>query len=245
MKYAEMVQSLAPLETFDRNVFVGDEQFPQEVCNLVLSLSVVYNDLRDTTLIDLLLSEIQPAKSGITRESGQYAAFRINLLRIRAGFIYELLKLVERSKKALSHSSFKKLVGKLDNSKRASWETIEEIALGGKPSGSLAQNLLFLRNKVAFHYDAGEIFRGYQRKFCAASAVQEPMISRSGNMKGSRFYFADAALEEYMLGKLQSDSFEDYVKNENELARKINQALYGIVTRFPNLRGYGWRDPLK
>ena len=65
--------SLARLETFDLAAFLGDAATSQALCDFVVALGLVYNDLRDIVSAHILLNEIQPA--GQPAETREWAAF--------------------------------------------------------------------------------------------------------------------------------------------------------------------------
>jgi hypothetical protein len=48
---------LAALQTFDPKAFVGDSGVPQDLCNFVLALALVYNDCKDGIFSNLLLTQ--------------------------------------------------------------------------------------------------------------------------------------------------------------------------------------------
>ena len=59
--FQDECSELAPLETFDPAAFQGDADVPQELCNLVLSLALVYNDCKDVIYSHILLGESRPS----------------------------------------------------------------------------------------------------------------------------------------------------------------------------------------
>ena len=99
--------------------------------------------------------------------------------------------------------------------------------------------LFFLRNKIGYHYDAKELARGYKAAF---GQSKPPYLSRGSSMKSTRFYFADAAAEAYMLDKAKDPEVRDFLKSSHLFLDQINQALHEIVTRFVTYQGFGWRE---
>jgi hypothetical protein len=58
--FQDECSELAPPETFDPAAFLGDEAVPQELCNFILSLALIYNDCKDITYSKLVLGEFRP-----------------------------------------------------------------------------------------------------------------------------------------------------------------------------------------
>jgi hypothetical protein len=102
--------------------------------------------------------------------------------------------------------------------------------------------LVRARNKIAFHYDAAEIAKGYVGAFLEP-AVKEPFVSRGPSMAVSRFYFADAAAAVYMRDVTDAATADEFFSAASPILNQINHALRELVTRFINARGYGWRTP--
>ena len=53
---------LAPLETFDPEAFIGDDVAPQSLCNLILTLALIYNDCKDIIAAHITLQEARPSE---------------------------------------------------------------------------------------------------------------------------------------------------------------------------------------
>lgn len=51
---------LATLETFDPAVFLGDGRVPQSLCDFVLALALIFNDLRDLSYANVLVRDYRP-----------------------------------------------------------------------------------------------------------------------------------------------------------------------------------------
>src|SRR5688500_10729043 len=108
--YQKEVALLAPLESFDYRAFVGSAETPQSVCDLVLSLALAYNDLRDSIFVRLLLDEVRPADATISPTRGQFGGLGIARIRLQVGRVHELLKLLEKCKAEVQHPYFRKVL---------------------------------------------------------------------------------------------------------------------------------------
>lgn len=239
MNYADVIAELAPLETFDRHAFLGDEHTPQEVCDLVLALALVYNDLRDIATCRLQLQSLwEPdAEPGprLGLQNGHYAS----LLRLQAGVVHELLALIKSSGAVLETISFKKALRQTSKDDKQAWRTLVDVARGGGgDNGRLAKALVQIRNKVGFHYDAKQIGRGYRSRFLEEEEGP-PFLSRGNTMAKTRYYFADAAAEKYVFSTTSTDVLE-FLQQQLDFLGVINQALHAIVVAFPATRGVAW-----
>ena len=233
---------LAPLETFDPRAFSGDSKCHQDTCDFILSLAVAYNDLKNVAMALRFLAEVRPRDlSRPTVEIGQHAGVLLHIMRLEAGIIRELLILIEKNKAILNTPYFTELKRKLSRNAREAWGAVLSIAFERSTKHPLGKLLLFVRNKVAFHYDPKEVARGYALVFLQSNSDRIPFISRGNSMPETRFYFADAAVEKYLLSASDETTVRDFVSGGSPLFNDVNLALYEIITKFVNDRGFGWR----
>jgi hypothetical protein len=64
-------------------------------------------------------------------------------------------------------------------------------------------------------------------------------------MISSRFYFADAAALEYMKHVANGEEARAFLEWRSPLPQHVNLALYELVTRFIQLRGFAWRASIR
>lgn len=216
---------------------------PQQLCNFILALALVYNDFKDVIIGHHAIDGLEPKDTNsLTPELGMYNALRLNMMRLHAGIFRELFDLIEASNSLLSLPLFVRLVGQLSPDGRAQWKALCDIAFQRPTENSDFKALLLVRNKVSFHYDAKAIFRGYQRCFIE-DALVEPLLSRGNSMQATRFYFADAAAQSFLMEQAERTTLVAILTGRSPLVHAINVALYGIVTRFLAVRGFAWRAP--
>ncbi|HZF12949.1 MAG TPA: hypothetical protein VFE33_29520 [Thermoanaerobaculia bacterium] len=246
--YNQEVALLAPLESFDYKAFIGSTEVPQSVCDFVLSLALAHNDLRDSIFVRLLLAEARPSDEEISAARGQYGGLVIASIRLQAGRVHELLKLVEKCQADIEHPCFRKVVKQLSRPGREAWTAVttvaQETAAKDKTTERpLVRALRLVRNKLAFHYDPGHIYKGFERAFADVSTAREPMLSRGGSLQKSRFYFVDAAAEAFIHENDTDPIVTDFLRGHGDLLDNVNWALYEIVTKFIAVRGFAWRRP--
>lgn len=244
MTYEDYKNKLVPLEEFDASAFIGNDAVPQDVCDFVLALAVAYNDLHDTTIARILLDDISvPNESKPSQALGFRNGLTTSVLRIQLGFIRELLALIADNKKTISQPYFKKLCLKLTRKGQLSWSSLCNVAFQKTPSDPLSKALVIIRNKVAFHYDPHQIGQSFKNAFVPTGIHGQPSISRGRAMSQTRFYFADAAVQKYMIAKGTEKILTNFLQGNDKLYEQINQALYELVTRFIESRT-SWRTPL-
>lgn len=238
-RYISKLSEISSLETFDVRSFLCNEQVSQDVCNFVLSLACVYNDFKDTTLALYYLSKVQPASPNEeTATCGEYNGIRMHIIRSQVALIHELIDLIKRENKAVEDSFFQEIISQVDKVGRKSWKTLVDVSQGKNESNKISKALLMIRNKISFHYDVKEIFKGYKKLFID-SADKKAYISRGDTLKKERYYFAEAAAQKY---------FYDNTEEAEVLAKlldvmdSIPPALSQIIKLFIQKRGYEWRN---
>src|SRR5689334_13530471 len=182
--YEENTRSLRPFETFDAKILVGDADWPQDVCDLVLALAMIHNDYSDIDFAFTLRNQVAPEDStAVTPEVGYHKGLGVHLGKLLASLIHELFNLLEANKKALDSPALKKLRGTLPSDLKTSWDQLVTTATSKAASKSAINRLLLMaRNKVAFHYDGGDMGRSYRELFVEGKASTPPLVSRGVNM---------------------------------------------------------------
>lgn len=242
MPYEKEVSKLAPLETFDPKVFIGDSERPQELCDFILALALAYNDFRDVTFGRILHSELPVPRQAIpSLELGEWAALRIFIIRVQIGYVHELLTLVQENKELVGTPAFSSLFKSLSKEGKEAWNFIYGIATGAESGGGLAKLLVRVRNKISFHYDQEELAKGFKHAFSNDPVTNQPFISRGDSLVGTRFYFADAAAEAYLKLRIDPDNEAaiELLWGTGELLEKVNLALNEMIVRFIQVKsGY-------
>lgn len=238
---------LAPLQTFDPDAFVGNDGVPQSICNFILALALIYNDCKNGLYSNLLLADFKPAgQSRTSRAWGAYSGIKFHYLRLQLGLLHELFQLIESNRAVINHPFFGDVIKLLPRPARHSWQALVAASLGTGTSTPMGKTLLMIRNKVAFHYDCKEIYRGYRRHFFKNGKITEPaFVSRGANMRKSRLYFADAAAEGYFQSQFDNMQVDKFMNRIADITGDLNQAIILIVDRFIQKRGYAYRDHIE
>jgi len=234
--YGEKLEALAPVATFDASIFEGDAECPQHVCNLVAALAVAHNDLNDISLgFELRQSLGTVSDEGLTKERGLSGGIGLHLVKLRTSVIHELIVLLGKEKKSVDHPWFQYLISSMHPSNRRHWLTLQEVADGRKGRSPMGVFLAACRDKVAFHYDAKIIGRALRERF--SSAEHHPCLSKGIHAGATRFYFADAAVEEAMFPLSSPAKFStEFGQGRAPLIASMDHALNSVVTRFIEMR---------
>lgn len=229
-----------PHKEFDPKAFIGDESFPQELCNFILALALAYNDFKFYTISYKNLLDSKP-EGDPKRNSvwGEYEGIKLHLIRLHIGFAHELFKLIQKNKGLVEHPFLKEVVRMLDKKARESWKTLVEAAL---TEATPRRNPLFMiRNKIIFHYETKDLLSGYQKGFFE-DQKQDACLSEGGGLESSRFYFADVAVQGYLKKELGVNA-DEFFSSLGETMRDVNMALHHVVIGFIQRRNFAWRIP--
>jgi hypothetical protein len=166
----------------------------------------------------------------------------LHLLRIMITCIHELFAVINSHQDVLAHPFFGLVIKQLDPESRRYWESLIAVAQDATPKDDFGHLLLRIRNKVMSHYDPKDIYTGYKRHFLHPKRVHDrAFVSRGNSMNSSRFYFADAAVEGYLKELLGESEFQDLSIKLRDIVGSLNFALRGVVDRFIQKRGFGYR----
>lgn len=226
--------ALTELETFDPKIFQGDQQTPQDVCNFILALACIYNDYKDILMAfhySERLRPLFPVKE--TPEWGEFNGLNFHLIRLHISLVHELLNLIERSNSVLENSYFQSIVNHIDSPGKRTWDALVKASFG-KSKTSIGRTFLMIRNKVTFHYDPKEFFKGYNNWFLNRKKSKKPYMSRGEQIKEERYYFAEASAQSYFDNLFAGSAID--IKQVNKLAYSLGPAISQIVKAFIDIR---------
>jgi hypothetical protein len=245
--FREECEHLAPLETFDPAAFREDTSVPQELCNFVLALALIFNDCKDAVYAHVVLAGLKPERRQRSRLWGAVAGAQLHADRAVAGVVHELFELIRANDTGdvIRHPFFVSLVQNLPASSREGWAALTAVARGDQPTDPFGKRLMLLRHKVSFHYDAKALFAGYTQHFLGPSREDErAYISRGNSMRESRFFFADAAATGYFSHLIGPENRVALTERLADTIERINHSLMMIVGAFILRRKYHFRVKL-
>ena len=104
------LSSLSPLETFNKDAFIGDHEYSQDLCNFILAVSLIWNDTKNIMLFYEHIQSMKPKDKEFDDPKnmpvmpiwGEISGLEIYLERSLIAVIHELFSLIKNSKKLLN-----------------------------------------------------------------------------------------------------------------------------------------------
>jgi hypothetical protein len=225
---------LAPPMGIDPNSIDVDT----ELGAFVLVLANIYNDLKGLALASQLVVDARPTAETKLAVLGQVSGLQIQINRLGAGIIHELMEKIEEHQNLIETKEFGALIARIPNAAaRRSWRGLCAVAVGSPaPAGRDPDRLMLvkLRNNVAFHYSTKALAKGYRRHFHRLPKVKyadRAVFSDGDSMEGTRFYFADAAAKE-ALPELTGLDDQTLIAKLGRFTQSVNFALKHIVVAY-------------
>jgi hypothetical protein len=233
--YDQKVSALASLEEFSSDAFVPDDEQLVALCRFIFALAAIHNDFNDVGLALTLLNFNKPSGEGkIDRPWGLFGGLSLHCAKAKIAIVHELLNVIRDNTQVLSSKSFVALLKKLNREQREAWEEVIDAAKGESHETPLGKYLARCRDKTAGHYDLKALYNAFNASM-ALDPTMKPLISRGNSLLETRFYFADRAVENIILGT-DPDAARVILFTADNLLSRINLALFLLVTRFINSR---------
>ena len=176
---------------------------------------------------------------------GTYNGLWHHSLRLMVALIHEVLNLLHNQQKTLEHPFFKEVLRQIPRDARVQWNDLVQAAQGKQIDTPVGKFALFVRNKIAFHYDPKEIFSGYSRFFDSESpAAEAAFLSRGASMSKTRYFFADAAANGYLMRGIENQEDEYLLDEFMSHMSKLTFSMMSIINQFIQKRGFAFR-PVK
>jgi len=234
------IGDLAPLESFDPAAFIGNDTVSQDVCNFVLTLALIFNDLKDLIFAQVTLQSQKPdGPFKISRRWGEYNGIDQHLWKLMVGLFHEVVQLVRDSEDVIADPFFQSVIQGLRRKEKDIWLSLVDAARAKGPGEN--RFALLIRNKVVFHYEPKEIYRGYKTFFASdVPAARRAFLSRGNDMEHTRLFFADAAVTGYLMSRGEG-KLEELMTNVITSVTELNFMLTGIVDTFIQKRRFAYR----
>lgn len=208
-----------------------------------LTLSLIFNDLKGLVLLDKLVRETYrfPNQTEVSAHAGEFSGVRLQIYRLTVGLVREFLGFLEANKSVLKTLEFQLLKKGIPVGPRQQWEEIEAVALNKDllPGTSEFFDTLYrIRDKIAFHYQSEKILRGSFKKFFKEKKIEQSRVayySIGHTMSSTRFYYADAAAQEYISSKLagiETNQFAEHQERLYEFIDRMNIAVFHLLDQY-------------
>lgn len=223
---------LAPLRKCNRDLFATDDPSLKKLHGFILSLGLIFNDLKGIIWVSDLLTEGKQLDDAISAYCGQWGGMKSQMLRVGYGIINELLQLIEKNKRCLEHPRFILCLEYLGSDIRKSWQEISDCAVNNPEKSELRKFLHTVRNEAAFHYYQTEhLMNGYElwRK-AEGEHSRYACFSFGANMESTRFYLSDAASQFHLQERLRKHNIAN--GQIKQFLQSINEVLRFIVETY-------------
>lgn len=177
---------------------------------------MAHNDLKGLLFFHDILEEFPPTvtPNSISARMGEYTGIRWQAFRYITGVLHEIIKLIIENEDTFKKDQITIAISKLEGEAKESWELLLKFV---NDSPSMNEDLKKLRNLIryirdnsSFHYfQPKEVVKGYKTAF---EPEKRPdglaYFCRGNSMQETRYHFADAAMEDFLLTKLNNFSSE-------------------------------------
>src|SRR3989344_2593680 len=217
-----------------------------------LVLGVIFNDLQGLILFEeMLVDNYEKPENKPTSHDGHYAGVLVQIQKLIASTINEFFVFLKINKNVLTTDQFKEIFNQLNKTDRQSWNAIIAAANNNLSSVTeLLKSMVYIRSNFAFHYDhSGKILRRvYISRFFGNHNDEKADLayySIDNNIKNTRFYFADAAVEESLfiaVGKKTKESsagneaLKRYQSQIRETINVISTVIQSLLKKYIQLK---------
>lgn len=214
-----------------------------EVANFFLVLAVVFNDLKGIDIFErLIISKYRkPPFTEKTVHSGEFSGIFTQTRKIFISNLREFFDFLKENKDVLSSFEFKDILNKTSKDTQNRWKNIVDIALNNESQNikDFTEYLVEVRNNVAYHYYQPKGLRkAFINFFYNKDKIEQNDLayySLGEDIRTTRFFFADASVQEYLRSANQENSKEFNYKYQNEIGTILNDVS---ITIFKILKVY-------
>lgn len=227
---------LASLKTFDPSHLVRDKN--DEAGALVVALAVAYNDLKSALHIGHSLDVTSVDLTKPNPDGGQMMAFHLQLTRLLAGIVREVLVLVSDNRTLFEKGEIAAFLPKLNPRPAAMIKKLVRVATetGGanENADSDVRLLARIRGGLAFHYSQKAFAVGYLNHFAPGATERgraQAFVSDGNSRQSTRFYFADGAMEA-ALNAISTNTDRGTMERVMKLVDDVGVGLSAVIRAF-------------
>ncbi len=208
--------------------------------NFFLVLGIIHNDFKGILLFQKLLADTYrtPIIDERSVHSGEYNGLHIQLTRLLIGGVHEFFEFLKENEGILSTTEFNEILENVNSTTKSAWKDIVDITFE-KPAkeSEFTYNIMLIRNNVSFHYNQSgkEIGKAFRNIFFNREKIgfnEKAYYCIEDGILNTRFFFADAAAEEYIRTKSEEkklESMSGYSPEMLNIVGKINLAISKLL----------------
>ncbi|TSC70332.1 MAG: hypothetical protein CEO12_435 [Parcubacteria group bacterium Gr01-1014_46] len=179
-----------------------DKENQDDFSSFFLILAMVFNDLKSLIFVQKFVEDNyrKPEIDEISVQMGEWGGIMTHTNKLIVSTVNEFLIFLEKNKDITSSLRFSFLLKNLTKNEKANWTKIIDP---NKDESSVISKIARIRSNVSFHYDHSkeELRRGFIRSFFGESKGilqhKKAYFSLGRDMRTTRFFYADAAVEDY------------------------------------------------
>lgn len=222
-----------------------------EVADFFLVLATIFNDVKGLMFFSVEVNRNyrSPAYGEVSCHSGEYSGIRMQLNKLFLATVYEFFFFLRENQGIFGNPQFVFALSKLGSNNRRRWKELVEVALDkGESNSDFRRTLNRVRSNVAFHYyESDKILRkGFVDRFektpkSHAYGNDFAYFSIAESMKDTRFYYADAAVQEFIKDQSKTDAIKehaDYYGAFSEVLESMNQTISALLGEYLNSRRF-------
>ncbi|MDB5038838.1 MAG: hypothetical protein JWQ35_2366 [Bacteriovoracaceae bacterium] len=234
---------LGPLGGYDPKKLFDKTEF-SKLDGFVVSLALIFNDMKTFILLWEVLRENSPApakdKKG-SKHHGQFFGFNQHLFRLQASAFKELTELIAKHRDLFKSSIWERTLKKLNAKDLARWENLVSLSIGKEGSDKWAKELGIFLTKIrthgGFHYHYIKPIKSAWQRFFKDSAPHSEYayVCYGKNYEESRFFFADAVFQEIAV-ELKKDLSKNFDLEFGQYLRDLHFSIRAVVAKYMNRR---------
>lgn len=204
---------------------------------------MIFNDLKGLVFFEQSLIDgyRTPNEGEVSYHAGERIGLALQLTKFRVSTMHEFFRFIKENESILNLPEFQLILKKTAKAAIDDWATIVSVALEKKTENNFSSSLIQIRNNVTFHFYQSRqtLWQHYQDFFFSREKVQhneKAYFSLGDSMKSTRFFYVDAAVQEYLMSQRilidpqnSGDNFNELV---SDVVTKMNQALALLIDSY-------------
>jgi len=228
---------------------IVSETTKKPIESFFLVLSVMYNDLKGLILFKKSITDnYRPSnRNELSSHSGELGGVIVQIDRLIIGNIHEFLKYIEENEEIVSSDEFKLVLEKTNSTIKSMWKDIIDVVFGNNdPVSEFKKGIVRIRSNAVFHYSDKELRKAFINIFFKRQKIahnEKAFYSIGESMEETRFYYADATVEEYLRmmanedeKDLQPKSVEGYSPELLDIVKKMNFSIMGLLKAYLKIK---------
>lgn len=224
------------LKKIDPDKLINEEN--RSIDNFFLIMALIFNDLKGLVFYRRLLNSSyrHPNENEISVHAGEYSGLVVQNNKLVISLVCEFIEFLSKNNTIYSELGFQIILKNVDSGIRKKWLDLVRL---DKSKNSLFSKIARIRNNVTFHYDhsSTQMRDGFMKSFYNSGPKHEKhkhayYYSDDGKMETTRFFYADAATEEYIRSLLPKNDMNEL----SDMIVDINFVIQNLLKEYLKYR---------